>query len=211
MTVLNLQVSASAGDSHMESVSNDAGRVYTGSGLCSLTATNFSPGSHGSGNEWWGAVRVTGVTVPQGATVNSANLTLTCAGTYNASPNVVAFLVAAHAADNSGALTTTGGDLNNTTRPQTTAVSSVWTQTSLTLDTEYSIDTTSVAQEIFNRASWASGNAFTYLVCPNSTTTLGEWQDYWSYDGSTTKAPKVSFDYSTGGAFTPRLALMGVG
>lgn len=202
MTTLNLQISTSATDSHMTSVTNDAGRVYTGSGLCSLTDANLSPGSHGSGDEWWTGNRFTGVTIPNAATINSASLIYTCAGTYNASPNVVALVVAAHASDNSGALATTGGDLNNTTRPQTTAASGTWTQTSITLNTEYSIDITSVIQEIVNRAGWASGNAITILVCVLSTTTVGEWQDYWSYDGSTTKAPKLSVDYTAGGAAT---------
>lgn len=212
MTTLNLQIGASAGDSNMTSITNDAGRVYTGSGLCATNETLLSPGSHGSNDEWWTGARFTSVTIPQGATINSASYIMTCGGTYNASPNVVAFLVAAHAADNSGALTATGGDLNNTTRPQTTAVSSTWTQTSLTLDTEYSIDITSVVQEIVNRAGWVSGNALTVLVCVATTTTVGEWQDYFSYDGSTTKAPELSVDYTAGGAvFTPRLALLGVG
>ena len=199
MTTLNLQVGTSATDSYMTSITNDAGRVYTGSGLCSLTDTNLSPGSHGSNDEWWSAARFTSVTIPNAATINSASLIYTCAGTYNAGSNVVAFIVAAHASDNSGALATTGGDLNNTTRPQTTAVSGTWTQTSVTLDTEYSISITSVIQEIVNRAGWASGNAITILVCVHSTTSLGEWQDYWSYDGSTTKAPKLNIDYTAGG------------
>lgn len=200
MTTLNLQVNASAGDSHMESVANDAGRVSTVSGVCVINAANFSPGSHGSGNEWWGGVRVVSVTIPPGATINSAFLTLTGAGTYNASPNVVALLVAAHYAANSAALTTTNGDLNNTARPQTTAVSATWTQTSVVLDTEYSIDITSVVQEVVNHPSWASGNAMTLLVCVATTTTVSEWQDYFPYDTSTTKAPKVSVDYTAGGS-----------
>lgn len=200
MTTLNLQASASAHDSQMASVANDAGRVSTGAGITTIADANNSPGSHGSNDEYWVGVRFTGVTIANAATINSASLILTAAGTYNASPNVVAFIVAAHASDNSGALTTTNGDLNNTARPQTTAVSGTWTQTSVTLDTEYSISITSVIQEIVNRAGWVSGNAITILVCVHSTTTVSEWQDYFAYDGSTTKAPKLAVDYTAGGS-----------
>ena len=204
MTTLNLQVGTGNDDSHQESIANDSGRAVTSSGVCVLTATTFSPGSHSSGNEWTAAARFTGVTVANAATITTATFQLRCAGTYNASPNVVKFWVSAQAADNAGALTTTGGNLNTTARPRTTAVSAAWTQTSLTLDTWYSIDITTVIQEIVNRAGWASGNAIVVLVDTHADTTVSEWQDYYSYNGAAASAPKLDIDYTTGGAATSR-------
>lgn len=210
MAILNLQVASSAGDAHAGSINNDSGRtVTTGANINSLTDNPLSPGSHGSNDEYTAAFRLTGVTIAQGTTINSASFKLTAQATYNAGANVVSFLVSAEASDNAPALTATGSgeNLRSSTgtapRPRTTAVSAAWNQTSVVVDTEYSIDVTSVIQEIINRAGWTSGNAIVILVDTNTTTTLGEWQDYYSYDGSTTKAAKLDIDYGAAATGQP--------
>lgn len=211
MTTLNLQVASSAGDAHAGSINNDSGRnVTSGANIGSLTDNPLSPGSHGSNNEHTAAFRFTGVTVPQGSTINSASFKMTAQATYNAGASTVSFLVSAEASDNAPALTATGSGelLTSAARPRTTAVSAAWNQTSVVADTEYSIDITSVIQEIVNRAGWVSGNAILIIVDTNTTTTLNEWQDYWSYDGSTTKAAKLNIDYGAVGAGKPMYAYM---
>jgi len=207
VTTLNLQVNTSAGDAHAGSINNDSGRsVTSGANISSLTDNPVSPGSHGSNNEHTAAFRFTSVTVPNAATINSASFVLTAQATYDAGANVVSYLVSAEASDNAPAMVDTGSgeNLRSSTgtapRPRTTAVSAAWNQTSVTADTEYSISITSVIQEIVNRAGWASGNAILITVDTNTTTTLGEWQDYYSYDGSATKAAKLNIDYTAGGA-----------
>lgn len=201
---LNLQVGASADDSRMKSITNDSGRNVTSSGVCSITDITFPPGSHGSNDEYSAAARFTVTGPVSGDSVSSASFKMTATGNYNASPNVIALLVSAQAADNAGALTTTDGDLNITARPRSTAVSSVWDLTTTTANTEYTISITSVIQEIVNRAGWASGNAMVILVDTDTTCTVGEWQDFYSYDGSTTKAPKLDIVYgASGGVFQP--------
>lgn len=192
------QVSASADDSRMSNIVNDSGRNVTASGVCSLTETILAPGSHGGNDEWSVAARFTTITTAQGATISSASFTLTAQATYNAGASTISYLVSAQASDNAGALTSASGNLNTTARPRTTAVSAAWNQTSVTAETEYSIDITSVIQEIVNRAGWASGNAIVILVDTNTTTSLGEWQDYYSYDGTAAKAPKLTI--TEGGA-----------
>ena len=199
MATLNLQVSASADDGQQSSITDNSGRAVTGSGTVTITDTILSPGSHGGNNEFSVGCRFLNVTIAQGATINSATFTLRAQATYNAGSNVVRFWVSAQAADNPSTISTTSGNLNTTNRPRTTAVSAAWTQTSVVGDTEYSIDVTSVIQEIVNRAGWASGNAIMILIDTHADTTSGEWQDYYSYNGSTTNAPKLSIDYSTGG------------
>lgn len=203
MAILNLQVASSAGDVHAGSINNDSGRnVTSGASILSLTDNPISPGSHGSNNEHTVAARFTGVTIAQGTTINSASFKMTAQATYNAGANTVSFLVSAHASDNAGALATST-NLQTSSRPRTTAVSAAWNQTSVVADTEYSIDVTSVIQEIINRAGWTSGNAIVILVDTNTTTTLGEWQDYYSYDGSTTKAAKLDIDYGAAATGQP--------
>lgn len=215
MTTLNLQVGSSAGDAHAGSINNDSGRnVTTGANINSLTDNPLSPGSHGANDEYTAAFRFTSVNVPQGSTINSAVFKWTAQATYNAGANTVSFLVSAQASDNAPALTATGSGENlrastgTAPRPRTTAVSAAWNQTSVVADTEYSIDVTSVIQEIVNRVGWVSGNAIVILVDTNTTTTQSEWQDYYSYDGSTTKAAKLDIDYGAGGAGKPMYAYM---
>ncbi len=204
MTTLNLQVGTGNGDSHQESIANDSGRAVTGSSVVSLTLTVLSPGSHGSGDEWSIAAYFTGVTIANAATITSATFQMRAQTTYSAGSNVIRFWVSAQASDNAGALSSASGDLNTTARPRTTAVSAAWTQTSVVLDTWYSIDITTVIQEIVNRAGWASGNAIVVLVDTHADTTVGEWQDYYSYNGAAASAPKIDVVYTAGGAATSR-------
>jgi len=200
-TTVDYQVGASSSDSHMTSITNDSGRAVAVSGAVSLTNAVLSPGSHGGGDEWSVAARFAGVAVDQGATVNSATFQLRCQNTWNASPNVIKFYISAQAADNAGALTATSGDLNTTARPRTTATAIVdWS--SVTVDTWYSVDITSVVQEVVNRAGWANGNAIVILVDTHADTTLSEWQDFYSYDGAAASAPKLSVTYASGGGST---------
>jgi len=200
MATLNLQVGASNGDGRQSGQANDAGRIFTNGGVNVITDSALSPGSHAGNDEWSVGARFTGVTIAQGTTITSATYTMKALATYNAGANVVAFLVSGQAADNAGVFATSSGNLNNTNRPRTTAVSSVWNQTSIVGETDYSIDVTSCVQEIINRAGWASGNALVILVDPNTTNSQDEWQDYYAYDNTPSKAPKLDITYTVGGA-----------
>ena len=199
MTVLALQVAVSAGDSQMGSIANDSGKNVTASATVSTNSTLLQPGSHGNNDEYSVACRFPSATIPQGSTINSATFTLRADSTYSAGGNVIRYHVSCQAADNAGALVATSGDLRASVRPRTTA-SAVWTQTSVTGNTEYSVDITSAVQEVINRAGWVSGNAIVVLVDTHADCTSGEWQDYRAYDSSASTAPKLSVDYSTGGS-----------
>jgi len=194
----NYQVASSAGDSHMDSITNDIGRAPANTGIVSTSASPLSPGSHGNNAEWSAAIRLANITVAQGATISSATLELRGNASYNAAPNVVKFYVSAEASDNAPALVTTNGDLRSSVRPRTTATT-VWLQTSVTGGTWHSVDVTAVVQEIVNRAGWASGNAIVFLIDTHEDTTQGEWQDYDSYDTASANAPKLSITTAGGG------------
>lgn len=218
-------VGASAGDAHAGSINNDSGRsVTSGAHILSspdnLASAILSPGSHGSGDEYSAAARFTGITAAQGATISAATFSLKAQGTYNAGANTVSFLVSAEASDNAPALTNSGagsslrisGETTNGNRPRTTAVSAAWNQTSVVAGTRYSIDVTSVIQEIVNRAGWASGNAILIIVDTNTTTTQGEWQDYYAWDDATDRTnnpPQLDITVSAGATSILKQMLLG--
>lgn len=196
MATLNLQVSTGNNDSHMSSITDDSGRNVTDSAACSLTSSLLSPGSHGGNDEYTIAALFTGAAAIQGTTINSATFQMRANATYDAGANVIKFYVSAHDTDSPAALSTTGGDLNVTTRPRTTAVAT-WTQTSVIGGNWYTVDITSVIQELADRPGF--GGTIVVLVDTHEDTTLGEWQDYDSYNGAAAGAPKLDIDYSVAG------------
>lgn len=196
-------VAASADDAHAGSIVNDSGRTVTASGVGSITSTILSPGSHGGNDEYSAGCRFTGVAVAQGATIASATFSMKAQATYNAAPNTVSLLVSAQAADNPSGFTTATNQFTTTTRPRTTAVSAAWNVNSVTGGTRYSIDITAVIQEIVNRAGWVSGNAIVILIDTNTTTTSGEWQDFYAWDDTTDRTnnpPQLDITVSAGAA-----------
>lgn len=199
MATLDIRVTASTDDTN--SASNSAATGGTGSVVAGdLTATLLSPGYHNTNDHWYVGARFLNVTIPNAATISSATFRLTAQGTYNAGSGTIRFTVSCHAADNGTTFSTsTGANLSTTARPRTTA-KSTWTQTSVVAETEYSVDITAAVQEVVNRAGWTSGNALVVIVEDHANTTLGEWQDYYSYNNTPAKAPRIVIDYTTSGA-----------
>lgn len=205
MTTLSMTASAV---SHMGSITNDSGRAVTASTVVALNPAPVSPGSHGNNDEYSMAARfTTDSNITNGLTITSATYKMTATSTYNAGANVIAYLVSAHAADNAGALVTTSGNLNTTARPRTTAVSATWTQTSVTGGVQYTIDVTTVVQELINRGGWAAGNSIVILVDTDTTTSQGEWQDYDSSGGT---APVLDIVYTAGGGSPQTVTAIGL-
>lgn len=197
MATLNLTTSANDSDTHASSGATDAGK-RPGLGTVS-DASLLAPGSHGGNDEYSAAVRFTSVTIPQGTVLTSALFSLRATATYDASPNVIKLIVSCQAADNAGALATSGStDLDGATRAGTTA-DTTWTVTSVTGGTRYTADITTAVQEVIDRAGWASGNAIVVLVDTHADTTLGEWQDFDPHNtAGSTNGPRLDIEYSTG-------------
>lgn len=184
--------------SHMGSIANNAERNVTNSSVVNLNPNPLSPGSQGSANEYSGGAQfTTDANITNGLTITSATFKMTAFGTYAAAGTGVSYLVSAHAADNGAALTATSGDLNITARPRTTAVSAKWSVTSVTVDIQYTIDITSVIQELVNRAGWVSGNRMIITIDTHADTELGEWQDWY---GSGASRPVLDIVYPAAGA-----------
>lgn len=209
MTTLNLQVAASGDDSHQQSIPNDAGRNVTGAGTCSLTDTILQAGSHSGGNEWSVAAAFT-LNIAQGETINSAVFSMRAAAPYSASPNVVKLYASVQNSDAPAALSSSSADLNASARPRSTAAA-VLDVSTVTGGTWYSWDITAPVQELVNRAAWAANNRCVVLVDTHEDTTINEWQDFVSYDGTPADAPKLDVDFGGGAVAPKRMLLLGVG
>ena len=196
-STLNLQVSASSSDSHQQSIANDAGRSPSGTGVCVLNAAVLSPGSHSSGNEWSVAAAFA-LNVAQGETISEAIFSMRANATYSAGSNVVKLYASVQDSDAPAALSSTSGDLNASNRPRTTATT-ILDVTSVTGGVWYEWDITPAVQELVDRAAWAANNLCVVLIDTHEDTTTTEWQDFDSYDGSPSGAPKLDVTHGGGG------------
>lgn len=169
---LNLTVGSSADDS-AESASSGA-QFRTSDHVMNRTFT-----SHG-------AARFNSVTVPVGATINSATFSLATGATTGD----INLDVLAEDVDDSPALGTGTDELSNKTLTTATVL---WTGTAASTDTyNDSPDIKTVIQEIIDRAGWASGNDLTIVITSNTgNTTQLRAQDY-----SGAVPPKLAIDYT---------------
>jgi hypothetical protein len=136
MTTITLNPSASNHDA-----SQDGSGVVTLTGELKATA----------GTHWLGLL-LPGVTVPVGATINSATLYYKPYSTARDDPG---FNWYAEAADNASVFTTTGSSISS--RSRTTAVTGD-TATNIGTGSYRTVDVTAQVEEVTTRNGWASGN-----------------------------------------------------
>lgn len=136
---------------------NDDSAQQNSNGAVTLTDTTVAITTLSAG-KGRAAFRITNVTIPQGATIQHAEISFALSSIGTSGGNTIA--ISGQAADNAGVLTTTTNDIS--TRTKTTA------NTTVPLDDlgngTYVFDITAVVQEIVNRAGWASGNALCIIV-----------------------------------------------
>jgi hypothetical protein len=189
LTTLNLQVNASGNDAYQDS---------GGSAIIVDTSSAIGTGTAASSPDRTYGVRFVSVTIPQGASITSANLTICKRGTQF---NNVEGTWRGEAADNAAAFTL-GEDM--TTRAQTSASVACSENINRTDATYYAFPTgaswVAIVQEIVNRGGWASGNALVLLFIGDSANSFTS-TDINSYDNSTSLAAKLDIDYAI-----PRLA-----
>lgn len=173
ITTLNLQVGAS---------SDDAFENASGTVTINGTTMVFNNAS------FWIGYRFTGVTIPQGSTINSATLQyyVTSTARDDNEHNVYC-----QAADNAGTFTTGTNDISS--RTLTSANTSV-TANSVGVGF-YSVSITAAVQEVVNRAGWTSGNALAAIM--DALTGVNLAPD--TYDNSPTNAAKLDIDYTASG------------
>lgn len=187
MTVLNLQVNASANDAYQDS-----------GDTADITATGavYGTGTASASPDRTVGLRFTNVTIPPGATINSATLTQKKNGNEW---STVIFTWRGEAADNAAAFS--GGE-DMTARALTTASVSCSENTNHTGGTFYSLpagaDLKTIVQEIVDRAGWASGNALVMLAIGDSASSFAS-NSYFQYDNAAADAAKLDIDYTAGG------------
>jgi len=154
-----------------------------------------------------GGMRFLNVTIPQGATITTAYLTITARSTD--SLTTVNSVIVGEDADNAAAFSTldnykgrrgtvVGGANNNNITSASVNFNSI---PSWTTDTAYnSPDIKTIIQEIVNRAGWVSGNALVLYWDDHanaSTNTDGTRRGGYCYDGSTSLCVKLHIEYTT--------------
>ncbi|QQS44626.1 hypothetical protein IPM65_03440 [Candidatus Roizmanbacteria bacterium] len=180
---INLQVNASG---------NDGDTQIAGDLDNSLTRA-FIPMGVYNGNTHMAVVRFLGASIPQGTTITSATFTLTGLNTWDCGGCSMDYILFGEDADTATALT-----LDNMNNLTPTTANATWSLPSVVAESEYSKDVTSIIQEIVSRGGWSTGNAISIILADNGSD-YGEWQEFYSYDGSTSKAAKLSITYSSGG------------
>ena len=160
--------------------------------------TTFAPGSTGvwignasSATASYLGLRFTGVTIPAGATISDAHLELTASTTQW---NAVAFELAAEAAVNSAAFSTTARPSQRTLlAPRVQHSSNVqWTS-----GTRYSLENiATLVQAVIDQAGWASGQALSVIARGTS----GAWARKFvaSAESSAASKPRLVVTYTVG-------------
>lgn len=196
-TTLNLIVGASAGDADERQ----------SDGSVSLTiAPNRTYSRNVASSQYHSGHHFTGATIPSGATINAATLTLNCTST---SLDDMYCTIHADDSDSAAAFTSTSYDIGSRTR---TTASQSWQQDACGTGDEVSPDFASVVQEVVDRAGWASGNSIAILLISSASPPAIKFFASTAYDTSTTLCARLDIDYTaaTGGA-NSNLLLLGVG
>ncbi len=187
MAIINLQVGANGDDGHWFDGSSSFSNSLPGQGM------GWGAGGAGSLNSF---ARFISVTIPQGATINSAVLKFNPDDNY--SSTTVNLRISAIDADNAAAPT----DYNEANTATLTTAKVDWDNVaSWSIDAETSSpDISSVIQEIIDRGSWSSGNALVIMIKDNVSTTGGGsvFRESDTHNSSSSLAMKLDIDYTTG-------------
>jgi Fibronectin type III domain len=152
-----------------------------------------------SGSSSWLAVRFQNVTVPPGATISAATLSLWATTAKNISSVIYGNKVA-----NPSTLTTTTNYLSGLAR---TTASVSWSASSMTAGAfSASPDISAIITELIGQAGWASGNSIILILENSESASLAVTVEM--YDGSPSEAAELSVTY-TGGSVpgAPTIAL----
>ena len=132
-------------------------------------------------------LRFAGLSIPQGATIQSAYIQFQCNTKTTAAASL---MIEGQAADNPVTFARTTNNISS--RPRTTAdvawVPPAWATVGAHGPDEQTPDLSSILQELVNRAGWGSGNAMVFIITGTGVRTAE------SFNG--TFAPVLHVDYS---------------
>lgn len=166
-----------------------------GAGSFSNTAATILIGdSDAANNARWGLIRVTGLTIPVGATITSANVVLKPTGLTGTIPPMTVYGVLG---DNLAAPTTRA--LANALSLSTASVGwtpAGWTVGNLTHGTSPELKT--IFQEIVNQGTWTSGDAIMIVFAvPRDAFGSANALSFRAYDNIPADAAVVNVTYTT--------------
>lgn len=186
------RINASANDAE-ESLVCSGCSTYQGYVYRISSDLDFNSDAAYNGSSQLVGMRFTSLSIPKGATITSATVKFTAYP--DASPNTPATSVAIQGEDIGNAPTIGTAYYGLSSRTKTTA-SVAWNSIPYWyLNVEYtSPDISPVIQEIVNRQDWSSGNALLLLVSGTG------FRQAFAYDGSPSKAPLLSIEYSVSGS-----------
>ncbi len=156
------------------------------------TTYRFRAGYYDSSyNKWGSAARFLNITIPAGTTITLANLVLTC---YASNSGTIVKTRLRAQANINPATFSTAADFD--ARTWTTAYVYWDAIPAWVLDTEYtSPDIKACIQEVIGLSGWASGNPM--AICwDDFQNRATAYRDAYSYDLSTTQAPKLVITYA---------------
>lgn len=190
MPSISVNISTGADDGN-EYVTSSITYFYTYS--ATFAKVDFA-GFFGTGH--FGAFRFQSITVPQGATISSANLTF-IKKTGSGFPVINIY---GNNVNNSPAWGV-ANRVKNITKTVATTVLDVVSATSVN-------NVTTIVQAIINRAGWVSGNAMAFgLFCPGN---FGSnWQCY-TFEKGAPNIPNLSITYVSAGKIFGRGGLNGI-
>lgn len=131
------------------------------------------------------------LSIPQGSTITSAYMTYRATQTRSGT-TCNAILSAAD--EDNATNPSSASDAVNRTR---TTASALWSNIATwTQNVNYtSADVSAIIQEVVQRAGWVSDN-YILLFTDNNGSSASAWRDGYSYDASTTYAPKLHVEYT---------------
>ncbi len=200
-TTVDVQVGAGADDV----------TVYTGTNEFQDDSTKLRFGykAYSDSGYMGSAGRFTTVAVPQGATIDTAYISLR--EKTGLSGTTLNCYIDAEDADNATQITSQS-DWESRARTTTRVA---WDDIpGWSVDTWYnSPDIKAVIQEVVNRGSWSSGNAMNIFWSDyeDQRSDYNAWREPYSYDGGSASAPKLHIEYTAGGGTEKTSAETGSG
>jgi hypothetical protein len=181
-----LQVRIATGD-------DDAEQSLT-SGVMYLGSEGSASGFLELGYYFWRrdvGLRFQNVTIPQGATINSATVTLSASDTNSTNTRLT---VTAEASDNAAPFTTANSNISSRV---TTTFTVDWNTANWSSGNSYQTpDIRDAIQEIVSRGGWSSGNAMVVIVGPDTACSNANCdRSAESYEGSPGQAALLTIDY----------------
>jgi hypothetical protein len=182
--------------------STDDARNLNGNGTFSATVTTQHLGKFSATDDYWNGFRWNAVSIPQGATISSATITLYCAATNaGTTANTIWY---GEAADNAATFAnTTAGKPEGRSRT-TASVTKAFTVSNWTVvgyNTADKVTVTSLVQEIINRAGWASGNSLAIVAHDNGSASTN-YIGHSTYDRAVDRGAILEVTYTTSAGTT---------